>query len=375
MTDDNAFRRLLGLPPLPNSLLDNLPTPQPENPLAAIARALASPPPPPIRPSMVSRLLADPPPPPPMDVGAILRALGGEANPLSSLGIPQKSGLGGAMTNPFRDYGIPMKSGLGAAMTDNIFARTPPSSPNDFDYIPKAPPVQNALTGYGIPPAPKPYLPPVNRTPAVRNLPAVRRRTFFSFQYADIMRVNQVRKSWMIRPNADDPRSPLWFHDSSIWEKSKETNDAKLKRLILDGLDRTSVTCVLAGEETWSRPWVRFEIAASVQRGNGLLAVYIHSVKCPNNGMAYPGHNPLDFIGLYEKPTGGYYLCEKGMDGQWYQYDKITAPVAWPKYLPKASARNIAQPLSAGTRAYDYSKNGYANLSLWVQGAAVAAGK
>jgi len=352
MTDDNPFRRgLLGLPPLPtNSLLGDLPYPLQESPLAALARKLYPTTPPPPSPSTASllanALLGQPPAPPRMtDLSALAKAL--YPDPPA---VPNAfSGLGGAMTDP------PMRN----ALTGYLPQMTDPAPYNLFN---PAPP-------------PKPYLPPVNRTPSTRNLPDVRRRTFFSFQYDDIMRVNQVRKSWMIRPASNDPRAPLWFHDSSIWEKSKETDDAKLARLILDGLDRTSVTCVLAGEETWSRPWVRFEIAASVKRGNGLLTVYIHAVKCPNNGHGNPGLNPLDFIGVYEKPTGGYFLCEKGFDGQWYQYDRIKGPVPWPKYLPKASARNVAQPLSAGTKAYDYAKNGYANLSLWVQAAAVAAGK
>lgn len=345
MTESNYLRGLLGLPPQQRSgLLGDTPMSALAN---ALAQALNSPPPTPRQLSLGEALEAlSRPAPSALGLGALAQALGSTEPPMSGLarftGVPTPPP---SMTNPFADYGIPQK--------------TDPLPYNNFNPAPAA----------------KPYLPPVNRTPSVSKLPAVRRKTFFSFQYADIMRVNQVRKSWLIRPTANDPRSPLWFQDSSIWEKSKETSDAKLRRLILDGLDRTSVTCVLAGEETWSRTWVRFEIAASVQRGNGLLTVYIHGLKCPNSGIAYPGHNPLDFIGLYEKPTGGYYLCEKGLDGQWYQYDKITTPVPWPKYLPKASARNIAQPLSAGTKAYDYGKNGYANLSLWVQGAAVAAGK
>lgn len=348
MTDDNYYRRLLGLPPLqPTGLLGGIP-------LSAIAQALGSPAPsPPSIPlSMLPRLLADPSPPPSArGLGALAGLLGSDTP---------------SMTNPFRDYGIPMKSGLGAAMTDNLFARTPPSSTNYFDYIPKAPPVQNALTGYGI---------PVNATPTPAALPDTRRKTFFSFHFEDSFRVNQVRKSGLIRPKRGG-RMPVWWHDSSIYEKSKRTDDASLRRLILDGLYSTSVTCVLAGEETWEREWVRFEIASSVKRGNGLLTVYIHNLQCPNNGFGNPGQNPLDFMGVYISDDGKAYLCEKDWRDQWVQYDKIKTPVTWPKYLPKPSVRNWAQPLSAGTCAYDYDyQDGYNNLSIWVQDAAVAAGR
>lgn len=145
--------------------------------------------------------------------------------------------------------------------------------------------------------------------------------------------------------------------------------------MIREGLEWTSVTCVLAGEETWSRTWVRYEIARSVLRRNGLMTVYVHGLECPNAGFGNLGHNPLDFMGIYEKPTGGSYLCEKGDDGQWYAYQKVRGPVAWPRYLPKASGVNIPQPLSAGAKVYDYARDGYTNLLAWVQAAAVAAGK
>lgn len=225
-------------------------------------------------------------------------------------------------------------------------------------------------------PAPAPNLPPLSPTPHTSYLPDVRRRTFFSFHFFDSFRVNQVRQSWRIRPKSKDPRAPLWFHDSSIWEKAKLTNDKALERLILSGLDRTSVTCILAGEFTWWREWVRFEIGSSVRRGSGLLTVYIHGLECPNNGFCEPGLNPLDFMGVYMKPNGSFYLCEKADDGRWVQYDKITSPVAWPKYLPRVQGANIAQPLSAGALAYDYKlQDGYANMSAWIQAVAVRAGK
>src|SRR3546814_20766167 len=64
------------------------------------------------------------------------------------------------------------------------------------------------------------------------------------------------------------------------------------------GLEGTSVTCVLAGYETWNRPWVRYEIAKSVVRGNGLVAVYINNCKCPRDGYSLKGPNPPDKLAI-----------------------------------------------------------------------------
>jgi hypothetical protein len=46
------------------------------------------------------------------------------------------------------------------------------------------------------------------------------------------------------------------FFDASLWESVKRSGPAALKRLINDGLENTSVTCVLIGSETYVRPWV-----------------------------------------------------------------------------------------------------------------------
>jgi hypothetical protein len=360
MTDDRPYRNLFGAPPpktgglLGDLLSENLFSPPPSSEALALANALLG--------NRLFNAMTDPPPAPPRG--------------LFGLGL-------GAMTAP----PPPPATGLGA-LAQALASMDQPTGLARFTD----PPPTNELTGlgFGLPrpmtdpapynifnPAPvtKPYLPPLNRTPTISNLPDVRRRTFFSFHFPDSFRVNQVRQSWRLRPKSKDPRAPLWFHDSSIWEKSKKTDDEALKQLIREGLERSSVTCVLAGEETWSRPWVRYEIARSVLRRNGLLTVYIHGLECPNTGLGNLGHNPLDFMGVYEKPTGGFYLCEKDHDGQWYAYDKVKVPVAWPRFLPKASGVNIAQPLSAGAKVYDYARDGYTNLSAWVQAAAVAAGK
>jgi hypothetical protein len=126
---------------------------------------------------------------------------------------------------------------------------------------------------------------------------ARKRRVFFSFHYQnDINRVNIVRNSWRIRPG-DDSQPAKWF-DHSIWEESKKKGDTALKKLIHTGMHYSSVTCVLAGFDTWRRPWVRFEIAYALAPGNGLLTVYIHGIKRMKTVTCMKGNNPLDYISL-----------------------------------------------------------------------------
>ena len=101
------------------------------------------------------------------------------------------------------------------------------------------------------------------------------RRVFFSFHYDDVMRVNVVRNSDQIVRRYDRAAR---FHDRSLWEEAKKQGRIALKRMINRALVGSSVTCVLIGQQTWQRPWVRYEILKSLARGNGILAVHIHDV-------------------------------------------------------------------------------------------------
>ena len=42
---------------------------------------------------------------------------------------------------------------------------------------------------------------------------------------------------------------------------------------------------VLIGQQTWLRPWVRYEIAESIRRKNGLLGIYIHHQEIGQTGF------------------------------------------------------------------------------------------
>jgi hypothetical protein len=110
------------------------------------------------------------------------------------------------------------------------------------------------------------------------------RRTFFSFHYTpDCWRAWNVRNSWVVAGEAED----RGFFDSSVFEASKKEGDDNLKRFLREGLENTSVTCVLAGTNTWARRWVRYEIARSITKGNGLFTVDIHGVRTPSSRHAF----------------------------------------------------------------------------------------
>jgi hypothetical protein len=98
------------------------------------------------------------------------------------------------------------------------------------------------------------------------------RHVYFAFHYEDdIWRANQVRNSGLVF----GARS-VGFADRSLWEKAKTRGHGALEKLILDGLDGTSATVVLIGEDTADRPWVKFEMQESYDRNNALVGVRIH---------------------------------------------------------------------------------------------------
>lgn len=106
------------------------------------------------------------------------------------------------------------------------------------------------------------------------------RRVFFSFHYTnDVWRANQVRNC-----NVVAGTDIAGFFDHSEYEAAKKKGHDAIERMIMQNLEGTSVTVVLIGKETASRPWVNFEIEQSIERKNALLGIYIHHLKdqCQN---------------------------------------------------------------------------------------------
>jgi hypothetical protein len=160
------------------------------------------------------------------------------------------------------------------------------------------------------------------------------RQVFFSFHYErDVMRVMQVRNSWVMRPG--DGAQP--FYDKAEFEEAKKRAGG-IEKWIDDQLNGTSVTVVLFGAETYEREWVRHEIKRSYQLGKGILAIDIHQIEAPKKGADVQGKNPLDFWSVT-------------VDG-------------------------IKTPFSRIYKTYDWVTNdGYKNMPAWIEAAAKAAGR
>ena len=117
------------------------------------------------------------------------------------------------------------------------------------------------------------------------------RRIFFSFHYErDVWRAGQVRNSWVTQPN----RETAGFWDAADWETVKKRGDAAIYKWIRDQMNGTSVTVVLIGAETASRPYVQYEIRHSWDIDNGLIGIYIDNVKDSNGNTDVRGEDPFE---------------------------------------------------------------------------------
>lgn len=217
-----------------------------------------------------------------------------------------------------------------------------------------------------------------------------KRRVFFSFHYADIMRVNNVRLSGeFAKSPSDSGRDVEGFYDNSLWESRKRSGEEAIRNLIREGVKNSSAVCVLTGSETWSRAWVRYEIARGIIDGRGILVVHVNGLKHHRSGVTHSaGPNPLDYIGIYKEPPAGalstprYLLYELrqvwkgyGYAYEWHPYAKHTQQVDRPSWLIDPSPGYI-MPLSASAAAYDYvGGQGHKNIGTWIDNAAVAAGR
>lgn len=231
------------------------------------------------------------------------------------------------------------------------------------------------------------YNPPPNYYATILGGALTKRKVFFSFHYADIMRVNNVRNAWKIsHPESESTRG---FYDGSLWETKKRTSDDAVKNLIRDGVQNTSAVCVLIGTETWLRRWVRYEIARAIVDERGLLGVHINGLK---HHQSLPIHsqglNPLDFMGIQKVQQNAlsipqYNLVSKSFyrdaygntQSRWDWYDDYITAVKKPKWLPDPSPGYV-MPLSAGAKTYDYiSQVGHSSIGNWIDNAAIAAGR
>jgi hypothetical protein len=115
-----------------------------------------------------------------------------------------------------------------------------------------------------------------------------RRRVFFSFNYdQDIWRASNVRKAGQF-----DAAARAGWTDGSLWEEAKGKGDSAIRRLIDSQIEGTQVTAVLIGSDTANRRWVTYEIQRSIEQGNGVLGIRVHSIKGQNGKRDRRGRVP-----------------------------------------------------------------------------------
>ena len=102
------------------------------------------------------------------------------------------------------------------------------------------------------------------------------RKVFFSFHYErDAWRAGIVRNSGITKEIAG-------FSDAADWEKIASKGETAITNWIDDQLKGTSVTVVLIGAETNTRPYVKYELKQSWVKDNGILGIHIHQIKDSN---------------------------------------------------------------------------------------------
>ena len=194
------------------------------------------------------------------------------------------------------------------------------------------------------------------------------RRTFFSFHYKpDIQRAQTVRNSWITKD-----RESSGFFDSSVFEAKKKEGTEELKRFLREALKNTSVTCVLAGAETYSRRWVQYELVRSFKKGNGILCVKIGGIKDWDGEAAIQGPSPLTHLAY--KVDDGIVSWQIKSGENWKVYSDV----------PTMKESEVVYDIS-GKKHHEFSAlfkthswtadDGYNNLGKWIETAANAAGR
>jgi Thoeris protein ThsB, TIR-like domain len=180
-----------------------------------------------------------------------------------------------------------------------------------------------------------------------------------------------VRNSWVIK-DAQGEREVAGFFDSSVFEaKEREGVDA-LKRFLRDGLQNSTVTCVLVGTRTALSRWVRYEIFRSFIRGNGLLAVRIHTIPDFNKLQSVKGSNPFDNLAF--TVDGDILRFKEYMKSGW----QLARDVGFMQLSDVAYGLHgkTNHTFSTLFPVYDWKgDDGYKNLGVWIEAAARRAGR
>ncbi len=187
------------------------------------------------------------------------------------------------------------------------------------------------------------------------------KRVYFAFHYQDVIdfRANVVRNHKLI-----GGVEKAGYFDASIWEEARKKNPLALKRMINSELENTTVTAVLIGSDTYARPWVRYEIFKSIERGNSVIGIHINSIKGKDQKTKPLGPNPFDYLGLIICNDGGKGTPREWDSKKWIDYSELSTfgiseqPIA---------NRGKGLQLSHWLPVYDWvANNGYENFSSWI---------
>lgn len=141
------------------------------------------------------------------------------------------------------------------------------------------------------------------------------RQAFFSFHHQrDVWRAAQVRNSWVTQD-----RKAAGFWDAAEWEEVNRKDTGTIHRWIDKQMEGTSVTVVLIGQETATRPHVSYEIEQSHKLGKGIVGIRIHNLKNKDGQVDYAGANPLD-----SHWTGTSFGARKAYSSIYSVYDYVT---------------------------------------------------
>lgn len=190
------------------------------------------------------------------------------------------------------------------------------------------------------------------------------KKVFFSFHYQDVVdfRANVVRNHWLTKPD----RAAVGFFDASLWENAKRNSSDAVKRVVNDGLNGTTVTCVLIGSDTYARPWVRYEILKSFRKPNSLFAVHINGIRGRDQIAKPQGPNPLRYLGVTYSQDGQTGTLWQVLNGQWSRYTEIDGSADFTTNVSQ-DYRGKGFNLAQWYPEYDWIANdGFNNFATWV---------
>jgi len=113
------------------------------------------------------------------------------------------------------------------------------------------------------------------------------RKVFFSFDYKNVYKANQIKNLPGIEPSA-----AAGFENSALWDDQKVRGDLEVEAMIQTALEGTTVSVILISQGSTARKYINYEIYQSLARGNGLVAVQIHALPDETGKLDVPGDIP-----------------------------------------------------------------------------------